>query len=160
MHDPLPDSLYVPFHSKMKREEKSMAEVDKNKLANEIDNIQQQLQLLHENLWLRNLLKVAYIRDKSDPTELSRKRQLAITELQRVLDKFTDWLRRSLQRLSEIRENEPDSDDEGVLADVANGHIQASEPPIYRLNLRNGHALVFGPCIYPRIESCSELPHE
>lgn len=101
--DPLSDERYTTFHRKMKREEKSMASADRNKLGHEIGNLKAQLQLLRQHDWVRHLPRMTVVNDARDMDELQRKRQLTEREIRRLLEKYDDWVRRDTKLQSDIR---------------------------------------------------------
>lgn len=169
--DPLSDDVYLPFHRKMKRDEKFMTGSDRNRIANEVDNFRLQLMLLQQNNWARHLPKITYINDKSDMAELLWKRQATVAELQRLVLKYENWCTRNELRLADVKDfesrkspNAADSDpvEEDDSSDVILGDTHLREEreaeriarygPPGRLKLRNGYDLVFGPFQYPRIE--------
>ncbi|PIS57587.1 hypothetical protein CJI97_000631 [Candidozyma auris] len=169
--DPLSDDVYLPFHRKMKRDEKSMTGSDKNRIANEVDNFKMQLMLLQQNTWARHLPKITYINDKSNPAELQWKRSATFAELQRLVQKYENWDQRNEQCMADIKEfesrkdsneadSEPVEEDDSDEAIMANQYLQQEREeerlskfgPSSRLVLHNGYDLVFGPFIHPRIE--------
>lgn len=169
--DPLSDEVYLPFHRKMKRDEKFMTGSDKNRIANEIDNFRMQLMHLQQNNWARQLPKLTYINDKLDAEELLWKRQATIAELRKLVLKYENWEARNEQCLADIKESESrrnpraadsepveeDDNDEAILALTLIQEQREKERleklgPLLRLLLHNGFDLVFGPLQYPRIE--------
>lgn len=169
--DPLSDDVYLPFHRKMKRDEKAMTGSDKNRIANEVDNFRMQLMLLQQNNWARHLPKMTHINDKSDAAELLWKRQATAAELLRLVLKYENWEARNEQCIADIKEfesrknpkavdSEPveeDDSDELILAlTLVQGEREQQRleesGPLLRLLLHNGYDLVFGPLQFPRIE--------
>lgn len=93
--DPLSEDIYQVFHRRMKKDERSVALVDKNKLHFDIDNLQSQLKLLDQHDWIKHLPTMVVLKDRNDYDELVTKRGIARKEIHKTLKKFQDWEARS-----------------------------------------------------------------
>lgn len=93
--DPLADDVYQVFHRRMKKDERSVALVDKSKLHFDIDNLQSQLKLLDQHDWIKHLPSMVVLNDRNDYDELVTKRGMARKDILKTLKKFQDWEARS-----------------------------------------------------------------
>lgn len=161
--DKLDDKVYETFHKKMKKEEKNMTNSDRLKIMSEVDNLRTQLLLLNQYDWIRHLPKVTHINDIKNYDELVAKRQLTIREITRLLKKYDDWKRRNDRLQQDIKEFEhhginSDDEDESILR-VPLDQLQQQrvaarlekDGPTIVLNLRNGHGILMGPYVVPRV---------
>lgn len=159
--DILHDSIYEIFHKKMKKEERTMVNIDRSRILSEVDNLDLLLQALNQYDWVRHLPNITQINDIRDYDELETKKKLTIKEIQRILNKFENWKRRQDKLISDIKKHDThreDSDHEQEFLlpieylkqkRLKERRIQAG--PIIKLNLRNGYALVIEPFVNPRI---------
>lgn len=113
--DPLPDDWYSVFHRRMAKEEKSMAESDRTRVMMEIENLKDQLRLLLQNDWARQLPRITFVEDKKDMDEMTRKRKLTQTEIRRMLSKYVNWEERNKKLLREFKRFEDQSPAENGL---------------------------------------------
>lgn len=159
----------------MKREEKIMTGTDRARILTDVDNLRTQLQLLRQHDWQRHLPRITLINDKNDINELTQKRKLTETEIERLLKKFSNWEQRnnwlqedvrafegdsdSIDEEEDLEEDEDEDDDEESILTKPIEELQAKLLekrrerdgfPI-RICLRNGFDLVAGPYQYPRI---------
>lgn len=159
--DILEDSIYEIFHKKMKKEERTMVNIDRSRIFSEVDNLYLLLQLLNQYDWIRHLPNITHINDIRDYDELETKRQLTIKEIQRIINKFENWKRRQDKLINDIKKYDAIHDDSNHEQDfhlpieylkqerLKERRIQVG--PIIKLNLRNGYALVIEPFANPRI---------
>lgn len=175
--DPLTDEVYHSFHKKMKREEITMSLLDKKRMLLEVQNLEGHLRPLSLTEWMRQLPKITHIVDRSDPSEMARKRDLTKMEIGKLLKKHTEWKELTDQLLKKIArfesnrfrkrdpaedselESDGDDDDENIVLGLleklqaarAERRLERQGLPT-RIILRNGFDLVFGPCKFPTIE--------
>lgn len=152
--DPLPDSVYEPFHRRMKREEMAMARSDKVRIQAEVEKLQTQRALLHQHDWLRHLVQMTLV-DDQNAAELARKRQMTIDEIDRLLASHTDWLRRNTVFAAAVKayeQGEASSDDEGdgTIEEIRQRRREKKKGYL-RIRLGNGLELVLGPNKKPRV---------
>lgn len=158
--DVLADSIFDLFHRKMKKEEKSMANLDRNRILSEVDNLNTLLQNLNQYDWIRHLPDITHINDSRNFEELEIKKDLTIKEIQRILDKFDNWKKRQEKLATDIREyddlsNAVEEDEFELpieyLRQKRLKERRLQNGPVIRLNLRNGYALVIDPLESPKI---------
>lgn len=159
--DILDDSIYETFHKKMKKEERTMVNIDRSRILSEVDNLDLLLQSLNQYDWIRHLPNITQINDIRDYDELETKKELTIKEIQRILNKFENWKRRQDKLVNDIKKHDTiheDSDHEQefhlpieYLKQKRLKERRIQEGPIIKLNLRNGYALVIEPFTNPRI---------
>ena len=89
--DPLPDSKYAIFHRKMKKEETQMLNEEKIKNLVEVDNLNTSLQLLNQYDWIRHLPSITKVNNAMDYQEMEMKRELTISEIEKLLEKQALW---------------------------------------------------------------------
>lgn len=159
--DPLPDELYLPFHRRMKKDEKSVTTSERDRIYFEMDNLRAQLQHLKGNEWQRYLPVTTVITNKVDQEELHRKRELTILELERILARLAGWEGRCNKLASDLKRFEKKqgqfldsdcSDDESILSEsFLKIRAAKSRKRLYeygapcRILLRNGYSISFNP---------------
>lgn len=89
--EPLPDSLYLPFHRRLKRDETLMTNADVLRLLLEIDKLRDHLRILHSLEWSRHLPSVTIVNDRTDSAEMDRKRSLTVLEIERLIASYELW---------------------------------------------------------------------
>lgn len=179
--DPLDDAIYENFHRRMTKEEKSMAGVDRTRMTFEIENLRDQLSLLLQHDWVRQLPRITMINDRKNPEEMARKRSITRQEIQRLLNKYSNWEQRDarLQRArkrfeersngvsasrtsqndesDESSDESDDNDDETVLSSLAKLKEERQRKRMLRdglairIMLRNGYDILQPPEHSPRI---------
>lgn len=166
--DILEDSIYEIFHKKMKKEERTMVNIDRSRIFSEVDNLYLLLQSLNQYDWIRHLPSITHINDIRDYDELESKKDLTIKEIQRIINKFENWKRRQDKLISDIKKYDTIRDDSDHEQDfhlpmeylkqkrLKQRRMQAG--PIIKLNLRNGYALVIEPFANPRIVKIEDKP--
>lgn len=104
--DPLADAVYSGFHKRMTKEERSMVESDRSRVMKEIENLRDQLRLLLQNDWVRQLPRITLVEDRKDMVEMARKRTLTQMEIRKLLNKYSDWEDRNLRLFREAKKFE------------------------------------------------------
>lgn len=120
--DPLDDEVYVGFHRRMTKEEKSMTGSDRTRMLLEIENLKEQLRLIQQHDWVRHLPRIVMIQDRKDSDEMARKRKLMVQELRRLLGKFADWDERNARLLRDAKNFE-----RGTNGNVRSNGLHASD---------------------------------
>ncbi|ODQ80093.1 hypothetical protein BABINDRAFT_161086 [Babjeviella inositovora NRRL Y-12698] len=113
--DRVPDELYLLYHTRMLRREKQFSNLDKDKMLNELDNYQQQLEKLCQADWFKHLPYITHVDNPNDYTELATKRRLTIREIESLITKYQAWKQTSdqlLARLKRLPIDDPDATDE------------------------------------------------
>ncbi|RCK55935.1 hypothetical protein Cantr_06015 [Candida viswanathii] len=158
--DPLPDSLYEIFHRKMRRNEKQMTNEERIKNLWELDTLQSHLEDLNQLHWFRALPAITSIKDVKDYDELERKRDLTISEIERLLRKHDIWRKRQELFNNDVKsyinygndESDPEYD---IPIDQLRNHRQWERRqrygPIVKLNLNGKYCLVIDPLAPPKI---------
>lgn len=175
--DMLDDSTYELFHRKMKKEERSMANIDRSRILSEVDNLNSLIQNLNQYDWVRHLPNITHVNNIRDYDELESKKNITIEEIERILIKFDNWKKRQDKLASDIREYDNNrlhyinNEDEFLLPIEYLREKNLKERrkeigPTIKLNLRNGYVLVIEPFANPRIDKLqdnfqtSKIPHE
>ncbi|EMG47447.1 Subunit of the SAS acetyltransferase complex, putative [Candida maltosa Xu316] len=102
----------------MKKNEKQMSNEERIKNLWELDTLQSQLENLNQYDWIRSLPNITKINDPKNYDELERKRELTISEIERLLRKHDNWRKRKEFFNNEVKEyspfenNEFENDDE------------------------------------------------
>lgn len=164
--DPLDDELYLTFHRRMRKDERSVALSDKSKLQFDIDNLRGQLELLNQHDWVKHLPLMVHLNDRNDYDELVKKRNMARKEIQKTLEKFQDWEARCVSHAATVKNflkgniglgDEDDSDGlilsrsiSSLAKERAALRIALHGMPV-RLVLRNGYDLLAMPHRKPRV---------
>lgn len=94
VEDPLSHQLYDTYHRKMEKEEKRMANRDREKIYFQADELKSDLASLNSLEWTRCLPHITYVRDPKDPEEMEKKRELTRKYMETVLDKFSTYKKR------------------------------------------------------------------
>lgn len=164
--DPLDDELYLTFHRRMRKDERSVALTDKSKLHFDIDNLRGQLELLNQHDWVKHLPLMVHLNDRNDYDELTKKRIMARREIKKTLEKFQDWEARCVAHAATVKKflkgniglgDEDDSDGlilsrslSSLAKERAALRIALHGMPV-RIVLRNGYDLLAMPHRKPRI---------
>ncbi|KAK6200918.1 something about silencing, SAS, complex subunit 4-domain-containing protein, partial [Scheffersomyces amazonensis] len=162
LNDPLDPSIYDIFHKKMKRDERIMANEDRSRILSEVDNLQSQLQLLHQYDWIRYLPSICYINNPQDYDELEQKLALTITELDKLIRKHDNWRRRNDALNNEIKEfdtglrhvvieHDEYTADIATLRERRRVERRKRLGPTIRLKLHNGYTLIIDPIHPPTV---------
>ncbi|KAL6450144.1 SAS4 Something about silencing protein 4 [Candida maltosa Xu316] len=154
--DPLPDSLYDIFHRKMKKNEKQMSNEERIKNLWELDTLQSQLENLNQYDWIRSLPNITKINDPKNYDELERKRELTISEIERLLRKHDNWRKRKEFFNNEVKEYSPFENNEydmpiETLRKRRQLERRKKYGPIIKVNLDGKYCLVIDPLSLPRI---------
>lgn len=159
-NDPLPDSNYEIFHRKMRRNEKQMTNEEKIKNLWELDTLQSHLEDLNQLHWFKALPNITSIKDVKDYQEMERKRDLTITEIERLLRKHDLWRRRQDIFNTDVKSHVDYGDDESdpeyeipiqQLRQHREWERRQRIGPIVRLNLNDKYCLVIDPLAPPEI---------
>lgn len=155
-----------------------MAGVDRTRMILEIDTLREQLLLLLQHDWDRQLPRITMVLDRKDADEMARKRLLTINEIQRLLAKHANWERRNNKLYRDTRrfrgefrrdrnetsdsDSESDtSDSEAVMTNLAalrEERIQKrlkKNTGVIRIVLRNGYDIVVRPEHSPQVVESS-----
>ncbi|KAH3672088.1 hypothetical protein WICPIJ_010173 [Wickerhamomyces pijperi] len=170
MADSLPHTVYELYHRKMEKEEKRMANRDKEKIYFEADKLKSDIETLNSLEWTRSLPHMTYVRDVKDVTEMTKKRDLTVKYIETILGKFDSYkkredriTKRSKLRLREkdlqiytkvdkydyMAESATDEEEENMTNEEIKKHRErklfAKFGPRIKLNLTNGKTLIAEP---------------
>ncbi|CAH2354805.1 hypothetical protein CLIB1423_19S00694 [[Candida] railenensis] len=101
---PLQDSNYELFHKRMKKEEKKMTNIDRQRILNECDTLETSLRLLEQHDWVKHIRSITQIYDPHNYKELEYKKVLTIYEIKRLLKKYASWKKREDQLMLDIKQ--------------------------------------------------------
>lgn len=160
--DTLTDEVYEIFYRKMNKDEKAMTNEEKFRILFEVDTLQCHLALLRQYDWVRHLPKFCKINDLQDADELEQKRNLTILEIEKILQKYENWKRRSERLAFDVKEfsydDKPKIDPQDEynlpLSEIKRNRKTESRlryGPLIRLTLNDRYVVIIDPILPPKI---------